>query len=38
MAASRETQAPPDAAPVLDYEAIVIGAGHVGHVSAAPIT
>jgi cation diffusion facilitator CzcD-associated flavoprotein CzcO len=30
MAGPRETQAPPDAAPVLDYEAIVIGAGMSG--------
>jgi cation diffusion facilitator CzcD-associated flavoprotein CzcO len=30
MAASRETQASSDAAPVLDYEAIVIGAGMSG--------
>jgi cation diffusion facilitator CzcD-associated flavoprotein CzcO len=30
MAASRETQAPNDAAPVLDYDAIIIGAGMSG--------
>jgi cation diffusion facilitator CzcD-associated flavoprotein CzcO len=30
MAASRETQAPPDAAPALDYDAIIIGAGMSG--------
>jgi cation diffusion facilitator CzcD-associated flavoprotein CzcO len=30
MIASRETQAPPDAAPALDYDAIIIGAGMSG--------
>ena len=30
MAASRETQAPPDAAPAFDYDAIIIGAGMSG--------
>jgi cation diffusion facilitator CzcD-associated flavoprotein CzcO len=30
MAASRETQAPPGAAPALDYDAIIIGAGMSG--------
>src|SRR6202163_6403 len=30
MAASHETQAPPDAAPALDYDAIIIGAGMSG--------
>jgi cation diffusion facilitator CzcD-associated flavoprotein CzcO len=30
MAASHETQAPNDAAPVLDYDAIIIGAGMWG--------
>jgi hypothetical protein len=30
MAASHETQAPNDAAPVLDYDAIIIGTGMSG--------
>jgi cation diffusion facilitator CzcD-associated flavoprotein CzcO len=30
MIASRETQAPPDAAPALEYDAIIIGAGMSG--------
>src|SRR6202048_1496803 len=30
IAASRETQAPPDATPALDYDAIIIGAGMSG--------
>src|SRR3989449_7423376 len=30
MIASPETQAPPDAAPALDYDAIIIGAGISG--------
>ncbi len=30
MIASPETQAPPDAAPALDYDAIIIGAGMSG--------
>jgi hypothetical protein len=37
MATSRETQAPDDAAPVLDYDAIIIGAGMSGMYQAPPI-